>query len=40
VVSFYHANAARTSGLAMDVTAITVDPNLDSQRRRLNGRGQ
>jgi len=40
VVSFVHNKALRTEGIATPVTSITIDPNLDSQRRRLTGRGK
>ena len=40
VVSRYHNKAARTSGVATPITSVSVDINLDSQRRRLTGRGQ
>lgn len=40
VLSRYFEGAPRTEGLIQPVTnAIIVDSNLDSQRRRLNGRG-
>lgn len=40
VISRYTANAPRTTGIATLVTALAcVDPVLDSQRRRLPGRG-
>lgn len=39
VVSFYHAKAPRTVGLVQPVTAYTCDTAIDSQRRRLRGRG-
>lgn len=40
VVSFYHLGAPRAGGLVQPVTAIGGDLFLDSQRRRLAGRGQ
>jgi hypothetical protein len=39
VVSRCHAHAWRTTGQATPVESITVDRTLDSQRRRLLGRG-
>jgi len=39
VVSYCHDNVWRTEGLATYITNVSVDPNLDNQRRRLNGRG-
>lgn len=40
VVSRYHNNAPRAEGLAVQVTSYVItDLNIDSQRRRLNGRG-
>jgi hypothetical protein len=41
VVSRRHNNAPRVEGIATVVTAcVTVDPTVDSQRRRLPGRGR
>jgi hypothetical protein len=40
VVSFVHNKVLRTAGVATPITSISIDPNLDSQRRRLTGRGQ
>jgi hypothetical protein len=40
VVSRFHNKAPRTTGVATPITSVSVDPNLDSQRRRLTGRGQ
>ena len=40
VVSFVHNKQYRTAGVATPVTSISVDGNLDSQRRRLTTRGQ
>jgi len=40
VVSFYHLGAPRVSGLVQPVIGIGADLFLDSQRRRLAGRGQ
>jgi len=41
VVSRFTNNAPRTTGIATPVTAVVVvDPTVDSQRRRLPGRGQ
>lgn len=37
ILSLHHNGAARTSGLFTPVNAVTVDINLDSQRRRLPG---
>jgi hypothetical protein len=39
VVSYRHAGVWRASGVATEVTAASVHANLDSQRRRLPGRG-
>lgn len=39
VVSKFHNNAPRVAGVATPVTAYRVDTKLDSQRRRLSGRG-
>ena len=40
VVSFVHDKLLREVGVATDVTSVTIDQNLDSQRRRLTGRGK
>lgn len=40
VASFYHNNAWRVSGVATPVTGVSCDPYVDSQRRRLTGRGR
>lgn len=40
VVSWYLNKSARSSGLATPITAVTADTLIDSQRRRLIGRGQ
>jgi hypothetical protein len=40
VVSFTTNGALRTEGITTNVTAVSVDENVDSQRRRLTGRGQ
>jgi hypothetical protein len=40
VVSLCHDGVWRTVGVEHLVTAISVDPNIDSMRRRLTGRGQ
>lgn len=40
VVSFAHNNFWRDAGLFTPITSATIDPNLDSQRRRLTGRGK
>lgn len=41
VVSRYHNNAPRAEALVQEVTAyVIVDPFIDSQRRRLPGRGR
>lgn len=39
VVSHYHALAPRAAGVTEVVTAYTMDTSVDSQRRRLQGRG-
>jgi hypothetical protein len=39
VVSRFHNNLPRSAGLVSDITACTIDPTLDSMRRRLPGRG-
>jgi len=39
VVSRYHAGAARSEGIGTTVSAYTMDAHVDSQRRRLAGRG-
>lgn len=39
VVSYAHLNAWRAAGLFTPITAASVDNDLDSQRRRLAGRG-
>jgi hypothetical protein len=39
VRSLRHNGAARSSGVLTPVTAVTMDSYIDSQRRRLNGRG-
>jgi len=41
VISRFNAGAPRTTGVATKVTScVVVDPYVDSQRRRLTGRGQ
>lgn len=40
VVSRYHNNAPRSQGVATLITDVDIDPTIDSQRRRLLGRGQ
>lgn len=40
VVSYFADKVLRSSGVFTGISAITVDQNLDSQRRRLNGRGR
>lgn len=40
VVSKYHNNAARATGVATQIAACSIDPTVDSQRRRLAGRGR
>lgn len=40
IVSKFHNKQPRTTGIATPVTSVTVDANLDSQRRRLPGRGK
>lgn len=40
VVSRYTNKAPRTAGIGTTITSVSVDPNIDSQRRRLTGRGQ
>lgn len=39
VVSYCSGGAWRTTAVVNDVTTMTVDQNVDSQRRRLTGRG-
>lgn len=39
VASFYHDNAPRVSAVMTEIIAVTVNNQLDSQRRRLAGRG-
>lgn len=39
VVSLRHDNAARSTGVFTPITTVDVDPTIDSQRRRLPGRG-
>ena len=39
VVSRYHDKAVRTAGVATTITHVSMNLDLDSQRRRLNGRG-
>lgn len=39
IVSYCHNNAWRTSAVVTPVTAYSTDPNVDSMRRRLTGRG-
>jgi hypothetical protein len=39
VISLRNAGAARVTGVATEVTAYGGDTALDSQRRRLAGRG-
>lgn len=39
VLSKWHDGSLRSAGVATPITGVTVDPNLDSQRRRLNTRG-
>jgi len=39
VASFFHNNAPRTSAVVTPITAAFVERNVDSQRRRLAGRG-
>ncbi len=40
VVSKYHNNAPRVTGVATDILSCSIDPVVDSQRRRLPGRGR
>jgi hypothetical protein len=40
VLSRFAAKALRTNGIGTAITSVSVDINLDSQRRRLAGRGQ
>jgi hypothetical protein len=40
VVSRFHNNSARVSGVATDILSVSADPVIDSQRRRLPGRGR
>jgi len=39
VVSLFHNNAPRVAGVATDILDSSIDPTIDSQRRRLPGRG-
>lgn len=39
VISRYLNKVPRTAGIARPVTSLVTDPNVDSQRRRLAGRG-
>lgn len=40
VISRFTGKAPRTTGIATTVTGVAVDTNIDSQRRRLFGRGR
>jgi hypothetical protein len=40
VVSRYHDKTARTTGVATPITSVNVNIDIDSQRRRLTGRGK
>lgn len=40
VASRYHNKQARTTGVATEVSSVSIEANVDSQRRRLNGRGE
>jgi len=40
ITSYRHNKAPRTTAVSTDVTGCTVDETLDSQRRRLPGRGR
>jgi hypothetical protein len=40
VLSRYHNNAPRTAGVLTPITSVSVDTVIDSQRRRLQGRGR
>ena len=40
VVSRFHNKAPRSVGVTTPITRVSVDVNLDSQRRRLTGRGK
>jgi hypothetical protein len=39
VLSLFNAGHARSAGVGAPITYLTFDKNLDSQRRRLAGRG-
>lgn len=39
VVSLVHAGVPRTEGVATEIIGRSIDPTIDSQRRRLPGRG-
>jgi hypothetical protein len=39
VLSRYHNNAPRVTAVATEVSGCSIDANVDSQRRRLTGRG-
>lgn len=39
VVSRFTNKAPRTAGIFTEITGVSIDPNVDSQRRRLAGRG-
>lgn len=39
VVSLFHANAPRVAGVTTPILDSSIDPTIDSQRRRLPGRG-
>lgn len=39
VASFFHDNAPRAAGIVTVIQAASIDINIDSQRRRLAGRG-
>lgn len=40
VVSRFHNNARRTTAVTTPITGVSVESTLDSQRRRLSGRGE
>ena len=40
VVSKFSGGAPRTTGIATAVNSVSIDPSVDSQRRRLPGRGR
>lgn len=40
VLSRYHAGAPRANGILTPILGVSIDPVIDSQRRRLPGRGR